>query len=68
MHEKAVPARAGKSQVESKAKPTGVTKKVVVYPPAKREISQDPYYPTDRYKLCSPLFPDAGSIRVSEPS
>lgn len=67
MHEKAVPAKASKTTIESKTRPAGVTKKVVVYPPAKREISADPYFSTDRYRLCSPLFPDSGSIQVSEP-
>lgn len=67
MHEKAVPTKTGKIPPENKTKPAS-TKKVTVYPPAKREISQDPFFGTDRYRLAAPLFPSPGSIRVSEPS
>ena len=67
MSEPAAPSKAQKSPMEEKTKNSQKPKVVTVYPPKSREISPDLYYPTDRYRLSAPLFPDPGAVKISEP-
>lgn len=55
-----------KSPIETKTKKSPSVKKVTLYPPAKREMSPEPLFDTDRYRLSEPLFPELDSIEVKE--
>ena len=68
MADRVSPAKPNRPRSEEKAGRAGKPKIVMIYRPVKREISRDLYYPTDRYRLSQPLFPDPGSLKVAEPS
>ncbi len=51
-----------KNSFEDKNKNRPRPKVVILHPKAKREISRELYYPTDRYRLSTPLFPEVGTI------
>ena len=68
MSDRVSSAKSSRSRPEEKARPASKPKVHILYPRGAREISRDLYYPTDRYRLSQPLFPNHDSLKVSEPS
>lgn len=56
-----------KTQPAEKINPPEKPKVKILYPQPRRNTSPSLYYPTDRYRLSAPLFPDPNTLKISGP-